>query len=175
MRTILLSFLLVAALASTKPNAVKIDAISAVYDKPWYSGYLDVDNNTTHMHYFFHPSQSSPEKDPVLVWFNGACSSLLGALYEHGPFIFQDTFSSLILNEHSWNKKANVLYIESPAQVGFSYMDNKAPTWDDMNIAELNAKTIREFFNTWTEYQGRDTYIAGESYAGIYVPTVVYK
>ena len=60
MRTILLSFLLVAALASTKPNAVKIDAISAVYDKPWYSGYLDVDNNSTHMHYFFHPSQSSP-------------------------------------------------------------------------------------------------------------------
>ena len=162
-KTVLISVLLVAVMASIKPSPVKIDSISAVYSKPWYSGYLDLDNNSTHMHYFFFPSQSSPEKDPVLVWFNGGpgCSSLLGALYEHGPFILQDAFASLIVNEQSWNKKANVLYIESPAQVGFSYMDGKAPTWTDDLVAKLNAKTIREFFNTWTEYQNRDTYISG--------------
>ena len=51
-------------------------------------------------------------------------------------------------------------------------MDGKAPTWTDDNVAVLNAKAINEFFDTWTEYQGRDTYISGESYGGIYVPTV---
>ena len=54
-------------------------------------------------------------------------------------------------------------------------MDGKAPTWTDDNVAVLNAKAINEFFNTWTEYQGRDTYISGESYGGIYVPTVFEK
>ena len=74
-----------------------------MYDKKWYSGYLDIpfDKWVAHMHYFFFPSQSSqPEKDPVLFWFNGGpgCSSLLGALYEHGPFICNDAFGSLVDN-----------------------------------------------------------------------------
>ena len=78
------------------------------------------------MHYFYFASQSSqPEKDPILFWFNGGpgCSSLLGALYEHGPFIFNDAFGSLLDNPEAWNKRAHVVYIESPAQVGFSYLE----------------------------------------------------
>ena len=86
-----------------------------------------------------------------------------------------DAFGALINNKWSWNKKANVLYIESPAQVGYSYMDGKPPTWTDDMVAKLNAKAIIEFFDTWKEYQGRDTYISGESYGGIYVPTVFYE
>ena len=90
------------------------------------------------MHYFYFPSQSAtPEKDPLLFWFNGGpgCSSLLGAMYEHGPFIFNDAFGFLMNNEEAWNKRANTVYIESPAQVGFSYMDipsgSKYPIWND--------------------------------------------
>lgn len=151
MKTVLILLLLVIALASTKPDAVKIDSISAIYDKPWYSGYLDVElegNEPVHMHYFFFPSQGNPESDPVLFWFNGGpgCSSLLGALYEHGPFILNDAFGAMIYNRYSWNLKANVVYIESPAQVGFSYMDGKPPVWNDALVATLNAKSIREFF-----------------------------
>ncbi|XP_031472757.1 uncharacterized protein LOC116245239 [Nymphaea colorata] len=108
---------------------------------------------------------------PLLVQRRPGCSSLLGALYEHGPFLINDNFASIIYNQYSWNQKANVVYIESPAQVGFSYTDGKAPTWNDDLVAKLNAKAIREFFNVWTEFAGRDTYISGESYAGIYVPT----
>ena len=178
MKILLISLLLlIGALASVKPGAAHISEIDNVYKKDWFSGYLDVDNNSTHMHYFFFPSQNSPSTDPLLIWFNGGpgCSSLLGALYEHGPFILNDAFGALINNQWSWNKKANTLYIESPAQVGFSYMDGKAPTWTDDLVAKLNAKAIIEFFDTWTEFQGRDTYISGESYGGIYVPTAFYE
>jgi len=177
MKILLISLLLIGALASVKPEPTKINEVSAVYKNDWFSGYLDVDNNSTHMHYFFFPSQGSPSNDPILIWFNGGpgCSSLLGALYEHGPFILNDAFGALINNKWSWNKKANVLYIESPAQVGYSYMDGKPPTWTDDMVAKLNAKAIIEFFETWKEYQGRDTYISGESYGGIYVPTVFYE
>jgi carboxypeptidase C (cathepsin A) len=89
-----------------------------VYDKDWYSGYLDINdakspNITYHMHYFFFPSQSNYSSDPVLFWFNGGpgCSSLLGALYEHGPFLINDAFGSLMNNKFAWNKKASVVYI----------------------------------------------------------------
>lgn len=174
---LILALLATAALCSKKPDAVNIPAIAKVYPKDWFSGYLDLDNNKTHMHYFFFPSQRSPTTDPLLFWFNGGpgCSSLLGALYEHGPFLVNDAFASIIYNQHAWNQKANVVYIESPAQVGFSYTDGKAPTWNDDLVAKLNARAVREFFNVWPEFAGRDTYLSGESYAGIYVPTLFYE
>ena len=148
MKALLISLLVMSVLASKRPDPVQIDSISAVYNKPWYSGYLDLDNNATHMHYFFFPSQNKPSTDPVLFWFNGGpgCSSLLGALYEHGPFVINDAFASVIYNQYGWNQKANVVYIESPAQVGFSYMDGKPFQWSDDLVAKLNARTIREFF-----------------------------
>jgi carboxypeptidase C (cathepsin A) len=48
----------------------------------------------------------------------------------------------LIYNKYGWNQKANVIYIESPAQVGFSYMDGTPFTWNDDLVAKLNAKAI---------------------------------
>lgn len=99
-------------------------------------------NVTYHMHYFFFPTQGNYSSDPILFWFNGGpgCSSLLGALYEHGPFLVNDAFGSLMNNQFAWNKKASVVYIESPAEVGFSYMDNKPVnyTWTDDAVAILN-------------------------------------
>jgi carboxypeptidase C (cathepsin A) len=79
------------------------------------------------MHYFFFPSQNNSATDPLLFWFNGGpgCSSLLGALYEHGPFLINDAFAFISSNPYAWNKNANVVYIESPSEVGFSYMDQK--------------------------------------------------
>jgi cathepsin A (carboxypeptidase C) len=145
MKIVLIVALLTFALASFRPDPVNIPSISKVYNKPWYSGYLDLDDNSTHMHYIFFPSQNKPSADPVLFWFNGGpgCSSLLGALYEHGPFLINDAFGSIMNNKYSWNQKANVVYIESPAQVGFSYMDGKAPAWNDDLVARLNAKAVR--------------------------------
>jgi hypothetical protein len=58
MKIVLIAALIVLALASKRPDPVNIPAISKVYNKPWYSGYLDLDNNSTHMHYIFFPSQN---------------------------------------------------------------------------------------------------------------------
>jgi len=71
------------------------------------------------------------QNDPIVVWFNGGpgCSSLLALFQEHGPFVIDDGEYSINKNPEPWNKRANVLYIESPAGVGFSW----AATPQDMN------------------------------------------
>lgn len=47
-------------------------------------------------------------------------SSLLGFLTENGPFRPQSDGQNLFLNPYSWNLKANIIFLEAPAFVGFS-------------------------------------------------------
>jgi carboxypeptidase C (cathepsin A) len=83
-----------------------------------YSGYLEVSDEKK-LHYLFiqsvNDNTTSKISDPVLIWFNGGpgCSSLLGAFQENGPIIVDaDGDRKFRLNEHSWNARANVLYLE---------------------------------------------------------------
>jgi carboxypeptidase C (cathepsin A) len=83
---------------------------------------------------FFESMSEDAEKDPVLIWFNGGpgCSSLLGAFQENGPWVVDDN-GTTYENPHPWNEKANVLYLESPAGVGYSLaLDNASLSTNDM-------------------------------------------
>ncbi len=91
-------------------------------DHKWFSGYLPFDMGK--FHYVFFESQGDPDNDPLLLWLNGGpgCSSLIGMMYENGPFVFNKPGSvNVQVNEFAWNKKANLLYISSPGGVGFSH------------------------------------------------------
>ncbi|GAY43680.1 hypothetical protein CUMW_076350 [Citrus unshiu] len=71
--------------------------------------------------------QPEAASKPLVLWLNGGpgCSSIgAGAFCEHGPF--KPSGDTLLRNEYSWNKEANMLYLESPAGVGFSYSANKS-------------------------------------------------
>ncbi|XP_075993849.1 lysosomal protective protein [Genypterus blacodes] len=141
-----------------------------------YSGYLSVCDGK-HLHYWFVESQNDPSKDPVVLWLNGGpgCSSLDGLLTEHGPFLVQDDGISLEYNPSSWNKIANMLYLESPAGVGFSYADDQKYKTNDTEVSMMNYQALKEFFRLFPELSTNELFLTGESYGGIYIPTLAER
>lgn len=109
--------------------------------------------------------------DPFLFEYVGpGCSGLIGMGTEQGPF-FIDAKGTLAPNPFSWNKAANMLYIEQPAGVGFSYSERvKDYTTGDAKAASDMYLLIREFLTRYPERQSNDFYIASESYGGHYMP-----
>lgn len=67
---------------------------------------------------------------------------------------------------------ANVLFLESPAGVGFSY-SNTSSDYDksgDQRTANDSYIFLVNWLERFPEYKGRAFYISGESYAGHYAP-----
>ncbi|PAV87210.1 hypothetical protein WR25_18873 isoform A [Diploscapter pachys] len=141
-----------------------------------YSGFFKV-SDTHFLHYWFVESQNNPSTDPVMFWFNGGpgCSSLDGLLNEMGPYVANDDGKTLRKNPWAWNRLASVIYIEAPAGVGYSYStDGNVTTNDDQTSAE-NYEAFKLFFKTFPKYRNHSVYIFGESYGGVYVPTLTAR
>lgn len=139
-----------------------------------FAGYIAVDEaKRRSLFYYFVEAESNSSSKPLVLWFNGGpgCSSVgEGAFVEHGPF--KPNGSVLVKNDYSWNKEANMLYLESPAGVGFSYSDNQTfySVVNDVMTAADNLAFLEIWLEKYPEYKNRDFYITGESYAGHYVP-----
>ncbi|KAF6136388.1 hypothetical protein GIB67_036266 [Kingdonia uniflora] len=105
------------------------------------------------------------------------CSSMAyGAMEELGPFRVHSDGKTLYRNQYAWNKVANVLFLESPAGVGFSYSNTTTDYVDigDKKTAADNYVFLRNWLERFPEYKDRDFYISGESYAGHYVPQLAH-
>ncbi|KAL3533060.1 hypothetical protein ACH5RR_006581 [Cinchona calisaya] len=146
-----------------------------------FSGYVKV--NEKHgraLFYWLTEATSNPEKKPLVLWLNGGpgCSSVAyGASEEIGPFRINKTASSLYLNKYSWNTEANILFLESPAGVGFSYTNTSSDLKDsgDKRAAQDALIFLERWISRFPQYKHRDFYISGESYAGHYVPQLALK
>lgn len=148
-----------------------------VSENKMYSGYLNVDKSgSKQLHYIYLEAQTEPSKAPILIWLNGGpgCSSMLGFVDENGPTYIEsisDDKFSINLNPFSWNKLANVLYIESPAGVGFSIASKPEDLiFSDEKVTNDNLGALLSFYEKFPELKSKDLYISGESYAGVYIP-----
>ncbi|KAL8460391.1 hypothetical protein ACS0TY_031287 [Phlomoides rotata] len=141
-----------------------------------YAGYVTVnDTNGRDLFYWFYEATTLADDKPLVLWLNGGpgCSSVgYGATQEIGPFLVDTNGHHLKYNPYSWNTEANLLFLESPIGVGFSY-SNTSSDYDSLGD-DFTAKDAYAFLHKWflkfPRYRTRTFYIAGESYAGKYVP-----
>lgn len=138
-----------------------------------FSGHLEL-QSSERLFYWYAESQHQPAEDPIVLWLNGGpgCSSLGGFFTENGPFVVQRDLS-IQLNQYAWNRKVNMLWLESPAGVGFSGEVEDRSYYNDTVVAAKTREFLGLFFRKFSELENRDFYITGESYAGMYIPYLV--
>ncbi|KAK3137202.1 hypothetical protein QOZ80_5BG0449090 [Eleusine coracana subsp. coracana] len=145
-------------------------------DFPMYSGYITVDERSGRaLFYWLQEAPAKAQPAPLVLWLNGGpgCSSVAyGASEELGAFRIRPDGATLFLNKYRWNKEANILFLDSPAGVGFSYTNTTSDlyTSGDNRTAHDSYIFLMKWFEKFPHYKYRDFYITGESYAGHYVP-----
>lgn len=73
----------------------------------------------------------------------------------------------------SWNKRANIIYLEQPAGVGYSYSnDESGYSTNDNQTAIDNYSFLNQWFKEFPEFSQNNLWLTGESYAGVYIPTL---
>jgi len=116
------------------------------------------------------------------VWMNGGpgASSLEGFLTELGPFYLDGSTNAegvptLVDNPNAWTTVSSIIFLEQPAGVGFSYAKNGSVASDDYIQSQNTYGFLLNFFKAYPEYSKNDFFVTGESYAGIYVPTLANR
>lgn len=114
---------------------------------------------------------------PLIVWLNGGpgCSSMIGLLTELGPCLINDDGMSTRINPHSWTEVGHVLFLDQPAKAGYSRGNG------DDDTVDMTAEDAYYFFQSFFQssegkkYANNPLVIAGESYAGHYIPALAKR
>ncbi|KAI3500790.1 hypothetical protein L1887_36615 [Cichorium endivia] len=141
-----------------------------------HSGYIVTNegHGRSLFYYFVEADSVNHSSLPLTLWLNGGpgCSSVgFGAFMENGPFQVGEN-GELVKNQYSWNLESNMLYVESPIGVGFSYSetDEDYIDWNDTNTASDNLVFITKWLEKFPSYKDSQFFLVGESYAGHYIP-----
>ncbi|KAL4346926.1 hypothetical protein GQ457_17G000660 [Hibiscus cannabinus] len=154
---------------------------------PTRSGYLPVNPaSNSAIFYTFYEAQTptSPlPRTPLLIWLQGGpgCSSMTGNFFELGPWRVVSSLRqnveqlSLEPNPGSWNRLFGLLFLDNPIGTGFSIASTpqEIPR-DQISVAKHLFVAITRFISLDPLFKNRPVYIAGESYAGKYVPAIGY-
>jgi len=174
MKFIALLTLVIACSASLFEKEIHLDDQLA-----GHGGYLELNNtNDGHMFYTFFPAREDADSKPLTLWMTGGpgCSSELALFYEQGPYRFEDKNLTLKLNEYGWDVSANMIFVDQPLNVGFSWTTSEADhAHDEVVVADDMLQFLLEFVDLHPEYKNRELFITGESYAGHYVPCVAHR
>lgn len=140
------------------------------------AGYIKLPNKKDdHYFYWFFESRSNPQSDPLVLWLTGGpgCSSLGALLGENGPCFVLPNLTAAV-NPYSWTNEANVIWLDQPTDVGYSYGLDEDLDRNEDDVQENIYWFLQGFLDTHPEFVGRPLYLTGESYAGHYVPAAAH-
>ncbi|KAF5298772.1 hypothetical protein FQR65_LT09641 [Abscondita terminalis] len=103
---------------------------------------------------------------PLIIWLQGGPgmpSSGYGNFLEIGLLNI-----NLTERDHSWVKHFNILFVDNPVGVGFSYFSSRSAkmTQNNKEIGRDLVSFLKTFLNNHAEFQKVPLYIFGESYGG---------
>lgn len=166
----------------------------ANFEGKMYAGRLPADNHGDGNHdnhedrigdtmfWMFQPTTQAVE-DTLVIWLNGGpgCSSFnCGVMMEHSPvtqplhaagYCCLQPTPELQSNPYAWTQATTMLYVEHPWGTGFSY-GTPEPQTEYEASGDLYA-FVQNFFHVFPDLAEHQVYIFGESYAGMFVPSIL--
>lgn len=159
------------------------DEITNLPDAPeglprMFSGYIPVNaDGSRRIFYWF--MESTEPSNVIAYQTNGGpgCSGLIGAFTEWSPIrpIKKNGRVQLAIRDASWNKYANVIYVEQPAGVGFSQAESHSIRWTDDEAASNAHTFVKNWFVRFPQFKTNELILFSESYGGHYLPTLAQK
>ncbi|KAF3680982.1 putative serine carboxypeptidase-like 13-like [Capsicum annuum] len=148
---------------------------------PFYleTGYIGVGKSEeVQLFYYFIKSESDPQVDPLVLWLVGGpgCSGVYAIANEIGPVRldsreYNGSLPTLSYNQYAYTKVANIIFIDSPVETGFSYSQTQNGRHTDTHLAcEQAYQFLRKWLVENPQYQSNPFYVGGDSYGGIFVP-----
>jgi vitellogenic carboxypeptidase-like protein len=152
-----------------------------------YAGYAKVPykKSTAQLFYWFFEARKT-NKDhantPIILWLNGGpgSPSTIGLFLENGPYAIQDTGRGAVVdNPNSWNQNAHMIFWDQPIGTGYSNVEGekkeKTFAQNEDDLCTMMWAGLQYFFTKHPEYRACPIYLAGESYAGKYIPHLTLK
>jgi len=136
------------------------------------SGYADL-TRSEHMWFWFFAAREDPDNAPLAIWINGGpgSSSMNGLFDSHGPCMITKDGKDVTLNPNAWNNRVNMLFIDQPIGVGFSYGNLNVGT---TALAAADFWSMLQIFFSdpkFAKYKDRPLGLFTESYGGHFGPS----
>lgn len=143
-----------------------------------YSGFLTVNETyNSNIFFWYFPVLNKPvNESPWIIWLQGGpgASSLTGLFDEIGPFTVVN--STLKRNPHTWLHNHSLLFIDNPVGTGYSFTEhNEGFTTNMATYSNHLFIALKQFLQIFPELKTVPLYLAGESYAGKYVPAMAME
>ena len=133
-----------------------------------FGGYINITRGS--MYYYYVPKLTNK----TIIWTNGGpgCSALEGMLLENGPYRLDrhDGKYQLNPNKYTWSQYANMVYVDQPMNTGFSVGPGFAHNQTELALDMV--EFITNLLKLHPLLQYNELYLAGESFAGSYIPYI---
>ncbi|KAI8814402.1 Alpha/Beta hydrolase protein [Cladochytrium replicatum] len=139
-----------------------------------YAGQIPIKSDGSSLFFTYFPAPASIKSNDLVIWLNGGpgCSSMLGLFLENSPVRIQEN-GTIAYNPYSWHTISNLLYVDQPIGVGYSFFAAQgSAVYNSTAAANDMYAFIAKFFDIFKETQSMNLYITGQSYAGQYVPSI---
>ncbi|KAJ7627947.1 alpha/beta-hydrolase [Mycena polygramma] len=92
---------------------------------------------------------SASDTDPWIIWLNGGpgSSSMTGLMTENGPLRVTGTFS-IVQNNFSWNRLADMFWVDQPVGTGYSTSDATGYVPDEDQVGRDFPYITKTIFST---------------------------